>query len=301
MAITAKTILTNPAAAALAVVSTLGMGAAFILLNSTPKCQESYSMIKIAQSSPCDTVRRSNGFDRAKWSEYDWFRYAQCFSNRNDSRRTIEVVTQGLKYHPRSEALFNVKGYHLIKTQKYSQAVETLQLGLRRVGRPTSGTIYNNLAWAGLWSPRDMTIKEARGLYTRALRIEPKVCETLHTGLMVEYAAAKRSTGFERVSALKRFGALNDRYTPCLKRYKNGSWHTITEVASAVAAADDINQMTGMQSFVAMDKSLGKRVVHTARRHYRSASVDAICRDAMPFANHHHTCVKSLQKHLRTR
>lgn len=306
MTITARTLISNPAAISLAVVSIVTMGAATLFVGNMfgRTCHNKSLVISQQRSSPCETVRRANGFDRASWSEFDWFRYSQCFALRNDSRRTIEVASQGLKSFPRSEALFNTKGYHLIRISKHSEAIKTLQLGLRRVGRPTSSVMPNNLAWAGLWSPRDMELTEARGLYKLAIRTNPKSCESIHTGLMVEYGISKSSVGFARVEALKSFAKLSESYTPCMSRYKQGSdWGVLTEVIGAAVLIQDVNiQLKGNNSFaqdrqfVRFDRTLTPKVLRSMKMNYRNASMDYICREAIPFATEHHMCKSMLSQ-----
>lgn len=300
MAITPRTILTNPATVATATVSVLAVAAAALLALGTCPSKRGCHMVKVSSTTykthdvPCDNLRRQLGHNKATWSEFDWFQYATCFDQHNDSRRVIEASSQGIGYYPRSEALYNLKGYHLIKLRRYEEAVKALDEGMRRVGVPSSGTMPNNLAWAGVWVPREMTLDRARALYEESLRTEPGVCETLHTGLWVEYAVAKRSRGIERAVALKRLNALRAQYEPCHTRYQSGEWNTLVEVLGAAVIFEDLEQELGgfNGAYANPDATLIKEVSRELRKKYRGASIDALCRESIPVADAHHACVK---------
>lgn len=297
MAITPRTILTNPATVAVATVSVFAISAAAIFALGTCPTKRGCHMVKTnlhTQDVPCDNLRQQLGHNKATWSEFDWFQYATCFDQHNDSRRVIEASSQGIGYYPRSEALYNLKGYHLIKLRRYEEAVKSLDEGMRRVGVPSSGTMPNNLAWAGVWAPREMTLDRARALYQESLRVESGVCETLHTGLWVEYAIAKRSRGIERAVALKRLNTLRMQYEPCHSRYQSGEWNTLVEVLGAAVIFEDLEQELGgfHGAHANPDASLIKDVSRELRKKYRGASIDALCRESIPVADAHHACVK---------
>ncbi|MFU8805588.1 MAG: hypothetical protein ACNA8W_17375, partial [Bradymonadaceae bacterium] len=159
--------------------------------------------------------------------------------------------------------------------------------GMRNVPRHRNGVMANNLAWAGLWESRLMRHSEARALYEQSLNISPNVCETLHTGLWVEYAIATRTNGVERFDALKRFNDLRDRYEPCLSRMESGEWNTLIEVVGASILFEEIDQ----EPSVAMTQ-----VSSELRQNYRGASIEVICKEAMPLAETHHLCVDKVQR-----
>jgi hypothetical protein len=305
MAITPRTIFTNPASAALTAASLFAMTAAGMYAFTTCQSSCSYQEVEPVQvqelTSTCDFVRDSLAASQATWSEADWFKYASCYDEQGNSKRVVEVSTRGLRYHPGSEALYHMKGYHQIGRKQYTPAVPTLEDGMRRVGAPSSGTMANNLAWAGLWAPREMTRERARRLYKLSLRYEPNVCETLHTGLWVEYAMAKENTGLVRAEAMRNFNALKRHYTACTDRYMSGKWDSLIEVLGAAVVIQDLdNELNRDSNYVVRNcnkkTKLIEKVSKELRKRYRGASIDALCRESVPVASAHHTCVNIIDK-----
>ncbi|MEC9396704.1 MAG: hypothetical protein VYE40_06880 [Myxococcota bacterium] len=308
MAITPRTIFTNPASAAVMAASLLGFTAAGMYLTnmcgsscSVAEVEPAQQVVEFEIDAPCEDLRLDKIADKSQWSEYDWFEYGKCFEKHQDSHRVIEVSTQGLNYYPASEALYNLKGYHQISLHRYEDAVKTLETGLRRVGVPSDGVMTNNLAWAGLWVPRELDLHQARSLYKRSLASDSGVCETIHTGLWVEYAIARESRGIERAQALRNFTNLRLQYKPCQDRYDDGNRELLLEVLGAAVIFEQVDRE--MQSSGQLptncnsdSKRLMQNVSKELRKHYRGASIDALCREASPLATAHHTCVDLVDK-----
>jgi hypothetical protein len=314
MAITPRTILTSAAPATVAVVSlylftAIGVSAFKCTKQATAPVERSYSQIEtmptiqVNRVGACNDVINVLGVDKQSWSETGWVMYVSCFDQCNDSRMVISAASHGLRYYPSSEVLYNLVGYHQIVLGEHEAAVHTLQTGMRNVARQQIGTMANNLSWASLWVPRSMRLEESRALYRQSLAIAPNSCETLHTGLWVEYAMSKRANGVEQFEALRAFGNLRDRYEPCLQRAENGDWNTLIEVVGAAVMFEYLD--------FAADRSQRASDVHHPtlvnvtkqfRANYRGASIDAICKEAMPLSETHHLCVDRVDttaKHLR--
>lgn len=315
MAITPRTILTSAAPATVAVVSLyLFTAVGTIAYKSARDAQNSYDFDRYGElnryehdahawrNDACNQVLEVFGADKRGWSETAWVSFAYCYEQQNNSRMTIAVASQGLRYHPQSESLYNMVGYHQIMLGDYEQAVRTLRTGIEQVAQPRSGVMANNLAWAGLWAPRSMRIDEARAFYQRSLALSPDVCETLHTGLWVEYAASRRAEGVERYDALKRFDALRQRYEPCMQRAERGEWNTMMEVVGAAVLFEDVDR----DGAAAADENYHPRMLQVAeqlRANFRGASIDNICREAMPLGETHHLCVDRVHEtvqHLKS-
>lgn len=293
MAITPRTIFTSPASATVATVSLLAFSAVGTLAykvaqQNTPDAAQIY---EYRATESCSGVREVLGHNKTNWSETDWVVYASCFEHKNNSRMAMTVASQGLHYYPSSEPLYNMKGYHQIVLGEYDQAVDTLEQGLRSVGNPSNGVMENNLAWAGLWVPREMDRTRARVLYKRALRRNAGSCETLHTGLWVEYAIAREARGIEKGHALQNFDALRNRYERCQNRIDSGEWKTLVEVVGATVLFQDVDENLSVTD---ADEQAGTEALHQVtqelRENYRGVSIKALCREAMPLASTHHMC-----------
>ena len=315
MAITPRTIFTNPASAVVTAASLFALTAAgmYAYNMSSTGChfeeaeEKVEAKVIVAEQTPtaCDSLRESLSHDKSSWSEFDWFQYASCFDKHNDSRQVIEVTTHGLNYYPSSEALYNLKGYHQISLGEHEAAVKTLETGLRRVGATSSGTMTNNLAWAGLWVPREMELHRARALYRRSMSREAGVCESIHTGMWVEYAIASQSRGLERAQALRAFHNLREQYEPCVARYDDGERDKLIEVLGAAVIAEDLDRELRSNALLHKSKPCGSDhaltlVAKELRRRHRGASIDALCREAVPMASAHHTCVEMIDQAVTT-
>ncbi len=308
MAITPRTIFTSPASATVATVSLLAFSAIGTLAykvahDNAQTTRQVYFQYHPTES--CSGIREVLGQDKSSWSETDWMVYASCYENKNNSRMAATVASQGLQYYPDSEPLYNMEGYHEIVLGEYARAVHTLEKGLRNVGNPSNGVMENNLAWAGLWVPREMSRERARVLYQRALQHSPESCETLHTGLWVEYAIARESRGVEKYQALKNFLSLRHRYEPCEGRIDSGDWKTLVEVVGASVMFQDVDQNLNVPNTVAnSDEPTGThdllRVTQKLRENYRGVSINALCREAMPLATTQHMCEDAVGKAVHT-
>jgi tetratricopeptide (TPR) repeat protein len=293
MAITPRTIFTSPASATVATVSLLAFSAVGTLAykvaqQNTPDAPQVY---EYHATESCSGIREVLGQNKTGWSETDWLVYASCFEQKNNSRMAMTVASQGLHYYPASEPLYNLKGYHQIVLGEHEQAVDTLEKGLRSVGNPSNGVMENNLAWAGLWVPREMDRNRARVLYKRALRRNASSCETLHTGLWVEYAIAREARGIEKGHALQNFHDLRRRYDRCQNRIESGEWKTLVEVVGATVLFQDVDENLSVTDSDERDGTEElHRVTQELRENYRGVSIDALCREAMPLASTHHLC-----------
>lgn len=301
MAITPRTIFTSPASATVATISLLAFSAVGTLAYKVAQenTADTQRVYQYHATQSCDGIREVLGHDRSAWSETDWLVYASCFEQKNNSRMAATIASQGIRYYPASEPLYNLKGYHEIVLGEHAEAVETLEKGLRNVGNPSSGVMENNLAWAGLWVPREMDRKRGRVLYKRALRRNPGSCETIHTGLWVEYAIAKEARGVEKYHALKNFLNLRNRYESCQERIDSGEWKNLVEVVGATVLFQDVDENLNAPHTVPTDGEQDgtaelHRVTKELRENYRGVSIDALCREAMPLANTHHLCMDSV-------
>ncbi len=297
MAITPRTILTSAAPATVAVVSlyffTVLGTAAFTSMTNQTSSQEGpvADQEVLPTSSECQHVADRFAADHEEWSEFAWVNYAYCFDRMENSEKTIAAAAKGLQFHPRSEILFNLKGYHEIVSGEHVEAIETLRTGHDRIQHHRSGVLANNLAWAGLWEPREMDLDEARSLYIESLALSPGVCESMHTGLFVEYAIANQATGLDRYDALKRFSQLRSSYNRCLDRISENDWDTIVEVVGAAVLFKDIDQASDSQRV----HPLMRTAVRAMDRYNGDVTADDVCREAMPLADFHNQCVRAVE------
>lgn len=155
-------------------------------------------------------------------SEQQWIYDVKNASIANRFESAISIASQGLIDYPRSEALANLKAIHEIELRRFKSAVITLERA-RRVVTITDGTLDNNLAWAGLWT--GMNRDRLQNLYIAALMMENKSktksknkCETIHTGMWVEYVVASENTGATRLRAIDNFDSLRRAYDGCERR-----------------------------------------------------------------------------------
>ncbi|RAL23932.1 hypothetical protein DL240_07230 [Lujinxingia litoralis] len=300
MAITPRTILTSAAPATVAVVSlyvftVLGTAAYHSAKSSDLNRADLSPDQTIASNASCDVVFDHFGNDQHNWSENAWIHYALCFEQQAQSSSVVEITQEALTHYPRSEVLFNIQGYHLIEQGLYGQAIDTLQRGLQNVQVQRTGTMANNLAWASLWDQRAIPLKDARSLYLRSLSLSPNTCETLHTGLFVEYAIAQKAHGLDRFEALKRFADLRQQYNGCLNRMNHADEHTALEIAGATVLFESID--SGNPDNVS---ALTRQSVAKLSDHFRGETIDEICRQAMPMADMHHQCVETVTSAAHT-
>lgn len=299
MALSPRTLIKSPMVLIAATIS-LGIAAAgmFIFFAAT-SCPSKTSMkpVKVVKADACQA--NFGNIDAATWSEVDYARLAECYQTKNDHVRAAHVAERGLNPHPNSELLFNVKAYNEIKMQDYESAVSTLRVGLQRV-KPVSSVMENNLAWAGLWVPRDVSVEEARVLYRRALVKSPQSCETLHTGLWVEYAVAAKADGATRHQAVNQYNTLRERYNGCEKRLDNNQVDTVHEVLGAgvldleMAKLAPENRAKPAWARNHSGWSLVKGAVNRANV-ANAGNVREMCEMATPVASAHHACLRAVQ------
>lgn len=284
MAITARTILTQPAATAVAAVTLLGLTAfgtgAFSSLQSE----------RVASADPCERpiVEQNEAF----WSEADWISYVSCYESRNDVRGTVQAATTALQYKPKSEILWNAKSIGEILLDDHAAAEKSLRTALQRV-EPTTGTMENNLAWVGMWT--DMNPNEARDLYTVALEKSPVSCEIIHTGLFVEYQLAQADNRHERFWALKKYKNLRQRYANqrCESRISSGDWTRLAEVGGLAMLDEEVEKLMGRAD--ARANPVLFATVKQLRAEHLGASVDAFCAEALPPSHSSVDCVSYFQ------
>lgn len=223
MAITARTIITNPAAAAVAAWTILGVS---LLANEFTLPMDSASMV-------CGSS--------ALTTEYDYLARMQCLSESGYLGDARDVGVEAVDVYPTSEALNNQLGIVSIQMERFHEASVVLARALQRI-RPSNATMENNLAWASLWTPQ-LEIQTQRDLYVRALEKEPRLCEALHTGMMVEWRAARAGTAFSKAEAISSFVTLTGRYEQCERNTTPTPYEKLTEDLSVVTAMTDIDQM----------------------------------------------------------
>lgn len=298
MAITPRTIFTSAAPATVAVVSlylftVLGTTAFTCLTKQRPEAPKFPPAQTQALTELCGQVTARFGNDTTRWSELAWAQATLCMDQLGEPTRAIDVASEGLTYYPRSETLYNMKGYHQISIGATAEAVDTLRQGIAHVSHQRSGIMANNLAWAGLWEPRKMRLDEARNLYTQSLARTPQSCETIHTGLFVEFAYAAQSSGLERYDALQRFTALRNHYQKCLPRLDHADWHTTVEIIGAAAIYNHVDTASPEQVQPLMQSATLKATSLRA-----NVTAEEICNEAMPMADFHNHCVDAVQASL---
>ena len=294
MAITPRTILTSAAPATVAVVSlyfftVLGTAAFTSLSPPTAPDPELTPPQQRVLLDACPHVTSHFGSDTARWSEFAWIQATFCLDGLKDSDGAVTVASQGLQYYPRSETLHNLKGYHQIINDDHAGAIRTLRAGMENVTHQQSGVMANNLSWAGLWEPRMMRLDEARHLYTQSLARSPGVCETLHTGLFVEFAYAGQAHGLDRYDALQRFNTLRSHYDRCLGRLDGGDWNTAVEIIGAAAIYNHVD--TADSDTV---QPLMQRAALKVRHLRPGVTAEEVCAEAMPMSDFHHHCVDAV-------
>jgi tetratricopeptide (TPR) repeat protein len=285
MAILPRTLLTQPAPAAVAAVTLFGLTVLGTTAHQTMQQTED-----VTYRSACAELADSLG-DRASWSELSWARYARCFEAEHAPRMAITAAADGLTWHPYSEQLFNIKGYNEIQIGEHEAAAQTLELGLERV-QPTNGVMENNLAWTYLYLG-DGGDEDARRLYQNSLEREPGVCESLHTGLFVEFEIARNTEhGIARAEALKNFQSLRNRYVACENR--DTEWNTMIEAVGASVLYSEMETMLDSAFRDAGAQDAMREAVQTMRSHHPQASIAVVCDEAMPLADLRDECVKGI-------
>lgn len=301
MAITPRTIFSTPASATVATVALLAFSAVGTLAYQVANRAASQAQDPAALAHPasnCDEVREVIGSNAANWSENGWILMASCYERNNDSRTAAQVARRGVSFYPHSETLYNIAGYHEIVQGEYQRAIDTLQTGLRQVKQPTNGVMANNLAWASLWVPNSLNSAQARALYQSSLRHDSNSCETLHTGLWVEYAiAAQHRSGIEQAQALRNFQNLRNRYQHCQSRVEDGQWKSMVEVMGAAVLFENVDSILASRPAYGSQTDGAQavqRVTEKLRKDYGGISVRALCAEAMPLEGTRAGCAQSI-------
>lgn len=284
MAITPRMIFTQPAPAAVATVALVGMSILGSALLDEMRLQ---SATEIAN--PCEAMERDLG-PQQHWTEGEWLRTVACYDARNRHLEAATAADEGLRYYPRSESLYNAKGYHLIELRQFPRAVVTLETA-RNLMVPSDGVMENNLAWAYLFVGKGYAPR-TRALYQAALEKEPNSCETIHTGLMVEFETARRSVGIARAEALKSFQSLRTRYNECENR--NQSWSVAVEAVGAGVLYMEVEKMLGSDADASRPSATLVRASQTFGD-VLDADAEGMCVEAMPMVDLHRTCVRAIR------
>lgn len=273
MAIFPRTVLAQPAAAAVATVALFGftvIGLAAYQASQGPQVYQNYEH-------PCSALAHSTPGPTSAWSEGDWVRLTECFVGVDDMVGALEIATEGVMRYPRSEMLINLKGYHQIGLGSYEEAIDTLETGLHVVGHPRSGVMENNLAWAYLYTG-DGAEPRTRALYQRALVRSPDVCELIHTGLFVEFEHANGTTSvLDRSAALIRFAELRQQYSSCMMR--DGTQNTGVEAIGVSVLYNELLRAHNWEVATMRGITLQSAAQATAEM-----STAELCTEAMPIA-----------------
>lgn len=259
MAITARTIITNPAAAAVAAWTILGVS---LLANDFKSPMDSSALA--CGSSSVDT-------------EYEYLGRMQCLSDRGYLGEARDVGVDAVRVFPTSEALNNQLGIVSIRMGRYHEASVVLAKALQRI-RPSNATMENNLAWSTLWTPQ-LEPQAQRDLYVRALEKEPRLCEALHTGMMVEWRASRSGTSFSRAEAISAFVTLSDRYERCERTSTPTPYDKLTEDLSVVTAMSDIDQMLDVSYNMKTAREVNKALITLGQHEWDAAGA---CEQAIP-------------------
>lgn len=284
MAITPRILFTQPASAAVAAITLFGLS---VLATATVHDLRREEALR-PYASPCSDLREQMG-PKSMWSEAGWVRYAYCFDANNDSPAAATVALDGLQEYPHSETLYNIAGYHLIEMGSYRAAVTTLERGLRTIGTPSNGVMENNLAWAYLWIGEGSS-DAARGLVLASLSRDPQVCETIHTGLFVEFERARSTVGLDRAEALKSYQMLRNRYTAC--EHREETWENLIETTGAAVLDVEVESMLDT-GFRAERTNETLRVAADRLDDYGSLA-SPLCAKAIPMSDLRDDCQRAI-------
>ena len=301
MALSPRSLFKSPMVLLAATIS-VGLAAAglFAFFAFNTSCTKTKRVVRVVQEiDACQ--QQMNDIEETNWSEMEHAKLAECYSERQDWMKGAQAADRGIQFYPNSEVLFNIKAYNQIQARNYDAAVDTLREGLRRM-KPASSVMENNLAWAGLWAPREVSTAHARVLYQRALAKSPNSCETLHTGLWVEYALAIEGNGGIRDGAVAQYHRLRQRYNGCEKRLDNNQRDTVHEVLGTgvldLEMARLSPRMNNKQPQWA-SKHNGWKLIKGALN--RAAASNAgttteMCEMATPVDQAHHACVRAVKR-----
>lgn len=321
MALTPRSFLRSPTllVAAIFSVAIAMLGSALFLSlfctdsQEVPRCRKNARMIdQLApyRNTACAYTLHGKSSSLGVWTEMEFVDLASCLERAGEADQAVNAAVLGLRHYPASEALHNIRGYNLIVQERHEEAVHALRSGLRAVGQPTTGTLQNNLAWAGLYASDTMTLSEARKHYQASLETDGSSCEALHTGMWVEYGVASRSSGSSRDAAIAAYQTLRAKYAPCTSRATYGDVWTKYEVAGAGILDTEIAKLSMIQLFERLHeldneaqinwKEFDNALVATSLRGLdidTPAEVAAACDDIAPVRSAIPQCRKALGAH----
>lgn len=321
MAVTPQSIVRSPMLMLALLISTgLTIFGVSLFFGSCPSKQKvkspcSYEMKPTAppaqvDAGVCTHIADELPADASAWSEDNWVRLVRCLDNAEESLDLIRVADRALNYYPHSEILYNVKAIHELELKRYDAAVTTLQTGLQMV-TPSNHVMENNLAWAGLWESRRIDALTARELYESALDRRPDNCETLHTGLWVEYAIAMKHPGRIRHSAIENYSDLRADYDRCISRIDYGDEHTLFEVLGAGVLDHEMSKFTLLRQLETgriakddrgpADAQLVERALMEHNERFQNVDINTLCAEASPVRSATHRCRGLLRSELSKR
>lgn len=273
MALHPRVALDYPAVAAVSTIAFFGMS--IFLFGHLGDPRQTLEDATERAEKPCAHLTQWAG-PEIGWSESTWVGLSYCFQQeQNNSREAVRVAARGLKAYPQSESLWNVKAYNLLRLEEYRAAQEVLTIALKRI-EPTNVTMENNLAWAGLWTG-DRPNGELRILYASALDKDPRQCDTLHTGILVEYTIALDARDvYEEATARKRMQMLVERYADCHSASATMTWDTLVEYTGVAVAFEHLDMDHG-QEFLSLEA-----LRTTQESLFRNSSTEALCHEAIP-------------------
>lgn len=309
MAVTPQSIVRSPLLLLALLLSTgIAIVGAGLFLGSCPsqkrvKSPCSYEMKPatppptVVDAGTCSHLTDELPTEAARWSEQNWVSLVNCLDNADESLDLIRVADRALNYYPHSEILYNVKAIHELELKRYDAAVTTLQTGLQMVS-PSNHVMENNLAWAALWESRRVDALTARELYESALRRAPSNCETLHTGLWVEYAIAAKHPGRIRSGAVQNYTDLRARYDRCVSRIDHGDEHTLFEVLGAGVLDHEVAKLVLLRQLesgqlahrTALDGQLVERALVEHNERFNDVDVNILCAESTPVRTATHRC-----------
>lgn len=287
MAITPRTIFTQPAPAAV-----LGVALFGLTVLGTHLWDVDRHVVPAPTDAPCADLAQEQG-DQRSWGAAQWARYATCLDHAGRWSEARRAAARGQLHYPSSEALINIEAYAYLRMDRPGEAVAVLDAGLDRVGSPTNAIMENNLAWALLWDTNP-DLERARHLYRRALDREPQLCEALHTGLTVEFGIATSTDGMQRAEALKEYTSLRHRYQACENRDRE--WSTTVETAGTAVMDSQIE--TWLAPTQRSNETL-RTVATTIRSTYGPRVTGVLCYEAFPLVDVRAHCREVLSQELR--
>ncbi|GEM_PF-5023050 len=218
-------------------------------------------------------------------TEAQWIMRVSAMENHVQASKEAQTA---LEQYPGSETLWNLKGIHEIEARNFTQALSTLKKAKTYVV-PTTGTMDNNLAWAGLWTNANSLSLQSQ--YTTALNFDSSDCNIIHTGMWVEFKRATEGTRVDRSRAIMRYRALRHKYEGCEYRADN---RPANEFAYEVIGAGFLDKEIGRLSLG--HSTVNARLLHVGMSKItKSANPVAICAEAAPLARSRARCEQTVR------